>query len=141
MMKKTRDAYLRKRLIRLLTNQCIELKQGSPEGVTVAPEHRADVRADIQRVIKTIEFEDAPLKGVNESFIRLALRASYTHIESQRATIQIVMAIVDDMRSDEAGHAKSEYTLDMFRISWVSRSTLKQRRMRQRRLRQRRYVV
>lgn len=141
MMQKTRDDYLRKRLIRLLTNQRIELTQGSLEGVTVAREHQTDVRADIQRVIKTIEFEDVPLKGVTEAFIRLALRASYTHIESQRATIQIVMAIVDDLLSDEAGHAYSEYTLDMFRISWVSRSTLKQRRMRQRRMRQRGYVV
>lgn len=137
MMPKTREAYLRKRLIRLLTQQQRDLQygRGLPEGVTIDRTRRTEVRANIDRVIKAITFEDKPTRMVTETFVTQALRNSYTHIHSQRATIEIIMPIVNELLSDEIGNAYREHTVDQFRISWVTRDTLKQRkRMRHKRM-------
>lgn len=132
MIQTTKETYLRKRLLRLLNKQRLDLKNGLPEGITVDRERRTEVRADIKRVINTIEFEDVSVRMITEPFIRLALRTSNTHIYSQRSTIAIVMAIVDDLLSDETGNAYREHTVDMFRISWVSKATRKRHKMRKR---------
>lgn len=134
MTPETRDAYLRKRLIRLLTKQRLELANGTglPDGITVERARQPEVQADLNRVINAIEFDDVPVKQVTEPFIRLVLRTSHTHINSQRATIAITMSIITDLLSDEAGNARREHTVDLFKISWVSKQTIQYRKMQRR---------
>lgn len=134
MIKKTQDAYLRKRLIRLIKKQQHAIQKGGnlPEGVGVDRAQRVEVKANLERVLNAILFEEASIKDVDEFFILQALRNADTHIHSHRATTKIVMAIVSDILSDELTNARSEHTIDTFCVRFVPRSELKRRKQQRR---------
>ena len=112
----TKNYYLRKRLNRLLQKQLAELPSEMRRSL------RSDIKENIECVMVVAEQRKMSLSQIDDAFISRTMRFANSDEQSYTMAQTLIRNLVSELRYNDLVHAKKEYTLELFKIKWVSKT-------------------